>query len=242
MKIRYIHSHHQAVIIVSLLLLPILISACSDTPVDPSDARRPGIQSTFTSTLRVTSTDPTTPARFDTIVAQVEGYLPSYQEKSDVLQYSSSRAGVRYLAYEQNGDLSTFENSVFPVPDTWFPSPAWVRWPFGGDPVAELVLLDTVDAGRGGIRLRTTLGAERSGRRSMKVAGETFQGIGVSYRFTYEIVEEGYVRTIEGSTLYLPDLGWRGEIDEVTTTVVDGDTLSTSTSRTRLVDYVVTSF
>ncbi len=220
-----------------LIILPV---ACSDNPIDPSDARRPGISSSYTSTVSVTSSDPTTPARFDTIVASVEGYLPSYQEKSDVLQYASDRTGIRYLAYEENGDLSTYEPSIFPIPDTWFPSPTWLRWPFGGDPVAEMILLDTVDPGRGGIRLRTTFSAERSGRRSMKISGETFQGVAVSYRFTYEIVEEGYVRTIEGSTLYLPDLGWRGEIDEVTTTVVDGDTLSTRSAKTRLIRYVIT--
>ncbi len=223
-----------------VLLLSLLLLACSETPTDPSDSRRPGIQSVFTSTLSVTSTDPTAPARFDTIVASIEGYLPSYQEKSDVLQYASGRTGIRYLAFEENGDLSTYEPSIFPIPDTWFPSPTWLRWPFGGDPVAELVLLDTIDLDRGGIRLRTTFSAERSGRRSMRVAEETFQGVGVSYRFTYEIVDEGYVRTTEGSTLYLPDLGWRGEIDEVTTTVVDGDTLSTTSAKTRLIRYVIT--
>ena len=225
---------------VSSLLLSLLLLACSDSPVDPSQGVRPGVQSTFTSTREVTSSDPSSPRRFDTLRVTAEGYLTSYQGKSDVLQYTTPGGAVRYLAYEANGDLSSFESSVFPIPDTWFPSPMWVRLPFGGTPIVEEVLLDTIDGDRGGLRLRTIYSAESRGSGSMKVRGESFDGVRLHYRYRYEIAEEGYARTVEGSSLYLPRIGWRGEIDEVTTTVVDGDTLSSSTVKTRLVDYVVT--
>ncbi len=221
------------------LLLALALLSCTASPVDPSSRVVPGVGSSYVSTRTTTSSDPAVPARFDTLRLSVEAFLPSFQGEMNVVQIAAAGGGILYHAYEENGNLVTRERSPFPIADTWVEGPVWITWPYSGN-VIDRVLLDSSNAFGRGLDLKATYRAERLGTGSMRVDGEEFQGVRVSYRFTYSIVQDDLTRIVEGTSLFLPAIGWRGEIDEVTTTVVASDTIMTTTRKERLVDYVLT--
>ena len=185
-----------------------------------------------------TSSDPAVPARFDSLRHSVEAFLPTFQGEMNVVQIAAAGGGILYHAYGENGNLITRERSPFPISDTWVEGPVWITWPYSGE-IIETVLLDSTDAFGRGLDLKARYRAEKLGTGSMRVDGEELQGVRISYTFTYTIAQDDFTRIVEGTSLFLPAIGWRGEIDEIATTVVANDTIMTTTRKERLVDYVL---
>ena len=220
----------------SILLLATLLIGCSDRAVEPTGPVVPGLQSRYVWTRTVTSSDPALAPRIDTLSATIEGYLAEYQGEQGVAQVSTSN-GIVYMKIGEEGSLSTRERVVFP--GLLLGEPLWLRWPFAGTR-QELTLLDTSGVGPNGLTLRATWSGRPAGRREVSLLGRTFEGFDLDYTFRYEIEEEELVRVVEGSATWLPALGWRSRIDETTFLISSGDTVSTTRTVDRLVNYVVT--
>lgn len=220
----------------SLLLLATLLIACTDEPSAPGGSVLPGLQSRYVWTRTITSGDPASTPRTDTLSAMIEGYLAEYQGEEGVAQISTD-GGVRYMKFGPEGDLTTQERVLFP--GLLASTPFWLRWPFGGSE-QEMTLIDTAGVGPNRVTLRAAWTGRPGGSRDVTLLGRTYRGSDLDYTFRYEIEEEGFVRVVRGSATYVPALAWRSRVDETEYIISYGDTISTIRTVDHLVDCVLT--
>ena len=221
----------------ALLFLSLLLTSCTTTAPE-DEAIIPGIGSEYRWVSATTDEHGADPTRYDTARYTIAAAYDHYLGESDVL-FADEIDAPLYIRYTAEGGRAHYQASVFPVPGTFVARPAWITFPFTGEPTITRTLLDTIDPRSGGLHLIATVTAERVGEEEATVDGAEHRGIRVDYAFRYEIVEEQTVMIVEGSTLHIPAIGWPALTTERTTMTIEGDTVRETRMRGELAGYVV---